>query len=93
VASYVYWPYGHGIPLGEIYQRYGQIDSAYNGTAGDLASVVREFNVSYVYVGNEETGYYGIGVISHLDSINWIKTVYSDGTLRVYQVDTTKMPT
>jgi uncharacterized membrane protein len=91
VSSYIYWPYGHGVPLDQVWQREHEIDSAYNGTAADLAAVVREYNVSYVYVGNEETGYYSLNCIAHLDSVGFLKTVYSDGNLRVYQVDYSKM--
>ncbi len=91
VSSYVYWPYGHGVPLDQVWQREHEIDSAYNGTAADLATVVREYNVSYVYVGNEETGYYSLNCIAHLDSVGFLTTVYSDGNLRVYQVDYSRM--
>jgi len=85
VSSYIYWPYGHGVPLDEIWAREHQIDSAYNGTVADLASVVRQYNVSYVYVGNEELGKYP-NCIAHFDSVDWLSTVYLNGNLRVYQV-------
>jgi len=92
VSSYVYWPYGHGVPLDQVNQREHEIDLAYNGTATDLASAVREFNVSYVYVGYEEISNYP-SCISHFDSISWLTTVYSDGNLRIYQVDYSKIGT
>ena len=85
VSSYIYWSYGHGVPLEEIWAREHQIDSAYNGTVADLASVVRQYNVSYVYVGNEELGKYP-NCIAHFDSVDWLSTVYLNGNLRVYQV-------
>lgn len=91
VSSYVYWPYGHGVPLDQVWQREQQIDSAYNGTVADLVSVVREYNISYVYVGNEELSVYP-NAINHMDSMNWLTQVYSDGSLRVYQIDFSKMP-
>ena len=91
VSSYVYWPYGHGEPLDQVYQREHDIDSAYNGTVAELASVIREYNVSYVYVGTEEIGYYSVSCISHLDAVGFLTTVYSDGNLRIYQVDYSKM--
>jgi len=50
-----------------------------------LASVVRQYNVSYVYVGNEELGKYP-NCIAHFDSVDWLSTVYLNGNLRVYQV-------
>ena len=58
VSSYVNWPYGHGIPLDQVLQREDDIDTAYNGTETQLATVVREYNVSYVYVGAEEINNY-----------------------------------
>ncbi len=91
VSSYIYWPYGHGIPLDQVWQREKEIDSAYNGTITELASVIREFNVSYVYVGNEEISYYTSNCISHFDSVGFLTTVYSDSNLRIYQVDYSMM--
>ena len=86
VSSYIYWPYGHGVPLDEIWAREHQIDLAYNGTVADLASVVREYNVSYVYVGLEELGKYP-NCVAHFDSVDWLSRVYLHGNLRVYQVN------
>lgn len=90
VSSYVYWPYGHGVPLDQINQREHQIDLAYTGTAADLASAVREYNVSYVYVGNEELSNYP-ACNTHFESIDWLTTVYSIENLRIYQVNYIKM--
>ena len=86
VSSYVYWPYGHGVPLDQVFQRENDIDSAFNGTETQLAAIVRLYNVSYVYVGNEELGNYPTCII-HFASVNWLTTVYSEGTFRVYQID------
>ena len=91
VSSYIYWPYGHGVPLDEVWGREHQIDSAYNGTTADLAAVVREYNVSYVYFGDEEMGVYGANSLLRLDSVDWLTGVYVDGNLRVYQVDYAKI--
>jgi hypothetical protein len=91
VSSYVYWPYGHGEPLDQVNQREHDIDMAYNGTATDLAAVVREYNVSYVYVGQEELDNYHQSCIVHFDGISWLTTVYSAGNFRIYQVDLAKM--
>lgn len=92
VSSYVYWPYGHGEPLDQVNQREHNIDTAYNGTAIELEEVVREYNVSYVYVGNEEWSNYP-GCIAHFDGIGWLTQVYTDGDLKIYQVDLAKMGT
>jgi hypothetical protein len=91
VSSYFYWPYGHGVPMGDIFERDHNIDLAYNGTAQELASVVREYNVSYVYVGNDELNDYPL-CIAHFDGVNWLMQVYADGNLRVYQVNTDELP-
>jgi hypothetical protein len=91
VSSYFYWPYGHGIPQDEVMARSQEIDQAYTGTAEDLAVVVEKYNVSYVYVGNEEKGNYP-NCIAHFDGIDWLIQVYADGSLRIYEVDTSKMP-
>jgi hypothetical protein len=90
VSSYFYWAYGPGMPLDKIYERYANIDSAYNGTATQLAAAVREYNVSYVYVGNEELSNYP-GCVAHFDGVEWLTRVYTDGNLRIYQVDLAKM--
>ncbi len=91
VSSYVYWPYGHGEPLGEVFAREKAIDFAFNGSVSQLASVVHEYNVSYVYAGNDEQRNY-LGCVAHLDGIDWLARVYAQGSLYVYQVDWTKLP-
>jgi hypothetical protein len=92
VSSYVYWPYGHGEPLDQVNQREHDIDNAYNGTATDLAVVAREYNVSYVYVGNEELSNYP-NCVAHFKTISWLTQAYADGSLLIYQVDYAKMGT
>ncbi len=90
VSSYINWPYGHGVPLDQVWQREHDITSAYNGTAAELASVIQEYDVSYVYVGNEEVSNYP-NCIARLDASGYLTTVYSDGNLRIYQVDYSKI--
>jgi len=90
VSSYVYWPYGHGEPLDQVNQREHAIDMAYNGTESQLASVIREYNVTYVYVGAEELGNYP-DCIAHFSVIQWLPQVYEDVGLRIYKVDLTKL--
>ncbi len=92
VSSYINWPYGHGQPLDQVFQRESDIDSAYNGTETQLAMVVREYNVSYVYVGAEEVSNYP-GCIAHFDGVRWLTQVYTDGNLKIYYVDWAKMGT
>jgi hypothetical protein len=86
VSSYVNWPYGHGVPLDEVLKRDSDIDRAYNGNATDLKEVVNTYNVSYVYVGNDELSHYP-GCTTRFDNIGWLKPVYTDQNLKIYQVD------
>jgi len=86
VSSYINWPYGWGVPLNDIYQRQSDIDRAYTGNATDLKQVVTTYNVSYVYVGYDELSHYP-NCTAHFDSIGWLKPVYTDQNLRIYQVD------
>jgi hypothetical protein len=92
VSSYSNWPYGHGIPLNQVIQREQDIDLAYNSTETRLATVVREYNVSYVYVGGEELSKYP-GCIAHFDEVRWLTQVYSDGNLKIYKVELAKIGT
>jgi hypothetical protein len=86
VSSYFNWPYGHGIPLDEVFQRGNDIDMAYNGTMTQLEAVVREYNVSYVYVGGEELANYQ-GCVARFNGVGWLTQVYINGDLQIYQVD------
>jgi hypothetical protein len=90
VSSYIYWPYGHGEPLSEVFAREASINGAYNGTESQLASVVREYNVSYVYAGRDEQQNYP-GCVARLDSVEWLTQVYSQDSLYIYRVDVAEM--
>lgn len=90
VSSYVNWPYGHGIPLDQVLQREDDIDAAYAGTEIQLATVVREYNVSYVYVGGEEINNYH-NCVARFDAVRWLTQVYVDGNLRIYQVNSAQI--
>jgi hypothetical protein len=97
VSSYINWPYGHGVPLDQIYERQKDIESAYNGTSDDLRNVVNKYNVSYVYVGTDESNskYYP-NCVTHFNSISWLQTVYLNSTtygdaLIIYKVDVAQM--
>lgn len=90
VSSYVYWPYGHGEPLDEVFGREQAINNAYNGTQNQLKSIVREYNVNYVYVGSDELYNYP-GCVERFDELGWLEQVYSEDNLYVYEVDWEKM--
>ena len=49
-------------------------------------AVVREYNVSYVYVGGEELTNYP-GCVTRFNGVGWLTQVYINGDLRIYQVD------
>jgi uncharacterized membrane protein len=74
------------VPLDQVLQRERDIDAAYSGNETQLEAVINEYNVSYVYVGNDELGHYP-GCVARFDSFGWLKPVYTDGSLRIYQVD------
>ena len=86
VSSYVNWPYGQGVPLGEIYQRDAQIDSAYNGNVTVLEQVILDYHVSYVYVGIDELNHYP-GCTERFDNISWLTPVYTNQNLEIYKVN------
>ena len=86
ISSYVYWPYGHGEPLDQVFARESEIDGAYSGNSTLLSAVIVKYNVSYVYVGDEELSQYP-GCTVQFDAVTWLKQVYVDGDLRVYHVD------
>lgn len=90
VSSYINWPYGHGVPLGEIFERQAAIDNAYNGTENQLKSLVQTYNVRYVYVGNEERGNYP-NCVAHFDSVSWLTQVYGQDNQYVYWVNWAKL--
>jgi hypothetical protein len=91
VSSYVYWPYGHGEPLSEVNGREQAITNAYTGTESQLTELVREYNVTYVYVGNDELHNYP-NCVGHLDGIGWLTQVYNENGIYLYQVDTAHIP-
>lgn len=86
VSSDINWPYGHGIPLEDIWAREEAIDNAYSGSVSQLEGLVREYNVSYVYVGSQELSKYP-NCISHFNSISWLTSVYNEDEQYVYQVE------
>jgi hypothetical protein len=85
VESYINWPYGWGVPMGSVFQRKSDIKNAYTGSEVDLNQVVKAYNVSYVYVVNDELNNYP-NCTAHFDHITWLKPVYTDKPLKIYQV-------
>jgi hypothetical protein len=87
VSSYFNWPYGQGIPYGDIAKRNSDIDRAYTGNATDLLQVVVTYHVNYVYVGYEEGVYKYPGCVERFNSVSWLQPVYSIGELHIYKVN------
>jgi uncharacterized membrane protein len=90
VSSYINWPYGHGVPVWQIFQRQTAIDDAYNGTETQLKTLVQTYNISYVYVGSEELRNYP-DCIAHFHSVNWLTQVYMQSGQYVYRVEWAKL--
>jgi uncharacterized membrane protein len=90
VSSDINWPYGHGIPLEDIWAREKAIDNAYNGTATQLESLVRQYNVAYIYVGDQELSHYP-NCLDHFNSIDWLINVYDQSGQYVYQIDQSRL--
>jgi hypothetical protein len=84
VASYVNWAYGHGVPYDNIQKRIADVDLAYTGSEDDLRQVVETYNVTYIYVGNEELNKYP-GCVARFNSIDWLEPVYGESS-RIYKV-------
>jgi len=86
VSSYFNWPFGQGIPYGDIAKRDSDIESAYSGNATNLQQVVLEYKVNYIYVGYTELRSYQ-GCVERFNAVNWLQLVYSIGDLRIYKVN------
>ncbi len=92
VDAYVYWSYGHGEPLDEVYGRQQAIDNAYGDNQTQLASLIRTYNVTYVYAGNEEQQQYS-GCVDRFNQIGWLTPVYSQDNIYIYKVNVEEMAT
>jgi hypothetical protein len=84
VASYVNWAYGHGVPYDDIQKRFADVNRAYTGSEEDLRQVVETYNVTYIYVGEEELSHYP-GCVERFNSVTWLEPVYGE-SLRIYKV-------
>jgi hypothetical protein len=87
VSSYVNWPYGWGIPLSEIDQRQADVNSAYTGNAAVTQQVVEKYHVSYIYVGYDEVNAYSQSILTKFNGVSWLKLVYDNQNLEIYQVE------
>lgn len=86
VLSYLNWPYGHGIKLDKIWERVKDVDMAYNGSANNLRTVIKKYDVKYIYVGKEEIKNYP-NCIEKFNKIKWLKLVYNKKGIKIYKVD------
>jgi hypothetical protein len=84
VASYVNWAYGHGVPYDDILKREADVNRAYTGSEADLRQVVETYNVTYIYVGQDELTNYP-GCVQRFNSVEWLEPVYGERLL-IYKV-------
>lgn len=85
VISYTNWPYGHGVPLDEIWERVEDVKRAYGGEENDLAEVVKKYNISYIYVGKAELREFP-DCKRKFAGIDWLEKVYEKGGITIYRV-------
>ncbi len=58
----------------------------YTGNATELQQVIIRYNVSYVYVGNDELAHYP-SCTARFNAISWLKLVYTNQNLEIYKVE------
>jgi hypothetical protein len=73
IMGYGTWPYGQGY---EIWNRGDDIKMAFNGTPGEMSKIITKYNISYAYIGIEESRDYP-GVKEKFDQYGF-QRVYSD---------------
>jgi YYY domain-containing protein len=67
------------------YARVDAVDALYTGPPADAASVIREHDVDYVWVGSAERSRYGDGLVNFSDRPGY-EPVFVDGDVVVYEV-------
>ncbi len=85
VLSYINWPYGHGVPLDEIWERVEDVKRAYGGGENDLTEVVKKYNISYIYVGKAELREFP-DCKRKFERIDWLEKIYEKGCITIYKV-------
>ncbi len=53
ILGYTNWPYGHGVPFDQIWERFEDIKAAYSNRS-ELDRVIDRYEIDYVYYGLDE---------------------------------------
>jgi len=53
ILGYTNWPYGHGVPFDQIWERFEDIKAAYSNST-ELERVIDKYGIDYVYYGLDE---------------------------------------
>jgi YYY domain-containing protein len=73
------------------YARVDAVDALYTGSPADAASVIREHDVEYVWVGSAERNRYGDALVNFSDRPGY-EPVFVDGDVVVYEVTESELP-
>jgi hypothetical protein len=89
VLSYINWPHSHGFNEGEdnVFKRLFDIEKIYDVSTADQErrSLFRRYNIDYVYLAKEEKNEHPL-VEDNFDRLNYLKTVYNSGGIKIYEV-------
>ncbi|WP_435116755.1 DUF2298 domain-containing protein [Halolamina sp. C58] len=92
VPTVVGWAHEVGYRGSEsYYARVDAVDALYTGTPGDAASVIREHDVDYVWVGSAERNRYGDALVNFSDRPGY-EPVFTHGDVVVYEVTAAELP-
>ena len=93
VPTVVGWAHEVGYRGSEAYDaRVGAVDALYTGSPADAASVIREHDVNYVWVGSAERNRYGDELVNFSDRAGY-EPVFTHGDVVVYEVTAAELPT
>ncbi|NHX35685.1 MULTISPECIES: DUF2298 domain-containing protein [Halolamina] len=73
------------------YARAEAVDALYTGSPAEAASLIREHDVQYVWVGAAERGRYGDGLVNFSDRAGY-EPVFVEGDVVVYEVTASELP-
>lgn len=90
LLSYINWPYSHGFNKGKdnVFTRLGDIEDFYQSAQegrDKTESILRRYNIKYVYFSPEERGKYPFAEKT-LDSSSYLRAVYNQGGVVIYEV-------
>ena len=92
VPTVVGWAHEVGYRGSEAYYaRVDAVDALYTGSRAGAASVIREHDVEYVWVGSAERNRYGSDLVNFSDRAGY-EPVFVDGDVVVYEVTESELP-